>query len=160
MVKLHVGTKLVGSKYVFKNKFNAEGKLEKHKAHLGEKEDYQMEGIDFGENCFHIAKLTSRFILSIATIFDLEVKQMDVKLVFLHGGLEDQIYMKQPKKFTMKGNKELCCTLNQSPRMWYQKFNTYILGLGFQKAKLIIVSIPSKSVITLFMWCYTLMICC
>jgi len=50
--------------------------------------------------------------------------------------------MKQPEVFTMKGKKELVCRLKiplyglkQSPRMWYQKFYTYIWGLGFTKRK-------------------------
>jgi hypothetical protein len=43
------------------------------------------------------AKLTSiRFILSVAVAFDFEVEQMDVKTTFLHGDLEEEIYMKQP----------------------------------------------------------------
>jgi hypothetical protein len=50
--------------------------------------------------------------------------------------------MKQSKGFVMKGNKELVCKLKnslhglkQSPRMWYQKVDTYMLGLGFTRRK-------------------------
>ena len=67
---------------------------------------------------------------------------MDVKKTFLHGDLEEEIHMKQPKGFIVKGNKELVCNLkkslyglNKSPRMWYQKFDTYILGLGFVRSR-------------------------
>jgi hypothetical protein len=67
---------------------------------------------------------------------------MDVKTTFLHGDLEEEIYMKQPKGFVVKGKKELVCKmknslygLKQSPRMWYQKFDTYMLGLGFTRSK-------------------------
>jgi len=67
---------------------------------------------------------------------------MDVKTMFLHGDLEGEIYMKQPKGSKVKGKKELVLklkkslfSLKQSPRMWYHKFNTYILGLGFVKSK-------------------------
>ena len=63
---------------------------------------------------------------------------MDVKISFLHGDLEEEIYMKQPIGFVVKGKKELVrklkkslYSLKQSPRMWYRKFDTYILGLGF-----------------------------
>jgi hypothetical protein len=59
---------------------------------------------------------------------------MDVKTTFLHGDLEEEIYMKQPEGFVVKGKKELVCKLKkslyglkQSLRMWYQKFDTYIL---------------------------------
>ena len=58
---------------------------------------------------------------------------MDVKTTFLHGDLEEEIYMKQPEGFMVNGNKEFLCKLknslyglNLSPRMWYQKFDTYI----------------------------------
>eukprot|EP00253_Pinus_taeda_P036082 PITA_36082 len=67
---------------------------------------------------------------------------MDVKTTFLHGDLEEEIYMKQPEGFAVKGKKELVCKLKksvyglkQSPRMWYQKFDTFIRGLGFTKSQ-------------------------
>ena len=50
---------------------------------------------------------------------------MNVKIAFLNGDLDEEIYMKQPKVFTVNG-KELICklrkslySLNRSPRMWY-----------------------------------------
>ena len=67
---------------------------------------------------------------------------MDVKTTFLHGDLEEEIYMKKLEGFMVKGKKELVCRLKkslyglkQSPRMWYQKFDTYIWGLGFTRSK-------------------------
>ncbi|KAI4353150.1 hypothetical protein L6164_002120 [Bauhinia variegata] len=44
-----------------------------------------------------------RVVLSLAASLDLEVEQMDVKIAFLHGDLEENIYMKQPKGFVVKG---------------------------------------------------------
>jgi hypothetical protein len=67
---------------------------------------------------------------------------MDVKTTFLHGNLEEEIYMKQREGFVVKGKKEWVCKLKKSfyglkqcPRMWYQKFDTYILGFGFSRSK-------------------------
>ena len=67
---------------------------------------------------------------------------MDVKTTFLHRDLEEEIYMKQPEGFAMKGKKELVCKLKnflyglkQLPRMWYQKFDTFIRELGFTRSK-------------------------
>jgi hypothetical protein len=95
IVEIPAGRKLVSSKWLFKKNFNAQGKVEKYKARLVEKGYSQVDGIDFGEICSHVAKLTSiRFILSIVVAFDLEVEQMDVKTTFLHGDLEEEIYMK------------------------------------------------------------------
>jgi hypothetical protein len=143
IVEFPAGRKYVGSKWLFKKKFNVEGKVEKYKARLVAKGYSQVEGIDFGEIFSHVAKLTSIiFLLSIVVAFDLEVERMDVKTTFLHGDLEEEIYMKQPEGFAVKGKKELVCKpkkslygLKQSPRMWYQKFDTYILGLGFVRSK-------------------------
>jgi hypothetical protein len=39
---------------------------------------------------------------------------MDVKTTFLHGDLEEEIYMKQPEGFVLEGNKELVCMLKKS----------------------------------------------
>jgi hypothetical protein len=143
IVEFPSGRKYFGRKWLFKNKFNAQGKVEKYKSQLVAKGYSQVEGIDFGEIFSPVAKLTSiRFILSIALAFDLEVEQMDVKTSFLHGDLEEEIYMKQPEGFVVKGKKELVCKLKkslyglkQSPRMWYQNFDTYILGLGFVRSR-------------------------
>jgi len=67
---------------------------------------------------------------------------MDVKTTFLHRDLEEEIYMKQLEGFVVKGKKELVCKLKKSlyglkhsPRMWYQKYDTFILGLGFTRSK-------------------------
>jgi hypothetical protein len=98
----------IGSKWVFKNKLNAEGKVEKYKARLVAKGYSQVEGIDFGEIFSPVAKLNSiRFLLSIVVAFDFEIEHMDVKTTFIHGDMEEEIYMKHPEGFVVKGNKEL-----------------------------------------------------
>ena len=52
-------------------------------------------GIKFSDTFSPITKLNSiRFILSLATSFDLEIKKMDVNIVFLNRDLEEEIYMK------------------------------------------------------------------
>ena len=143
LVELLAGRKPIGSKWVFKKKTNAEGKVEKYKARLVAKGYSQVPGIDFGDIFSLVAKVTSiRLLLSVAAAFDFEVEQMDVKTAFLHGDLEEEIYMKQPEGFAVKGKKELASKLKkslyglkQSPGMWYQKFDTFIRGLGFTRSK-------------------------
>ena len=101
--------------------------MEKYKARLVAKGYSQVPGIDFGDIFSPVAKVTSiRLLLSVAAAFDFEIEQMDVKTSFLHGDLEEEIYMKQPEGFMVKGKKELVCRLKkslyglkQSPRMWY-----------------------------------------
>jgi hypothetical protein len=89
LMELPTGRNLIGNKWVFKNKLNAEGKVEKYKARLITKGYSQVEGIDFGEIFPPVSKLTSiRFLLSVAAAFGFEVEQMDVKTSFLHEDLE------------------------------------------------------------------------
>jgi hypothetical protein len=126
------GRNPTGNRWVFKRKMNAKGKVEKYKSWLVAKLYSQVEEIDFGDIFSLVSELTSiRFLLSVVSTFDFEVEQMDLKIKFLHGDLEEEICMKQPKEFVVKGKKELVCKLKkylyglkQSPRMWYQKFDT------------------------------------
>jgi hypothetical protein len=75
IIEFPVGRKSIGSKWLFKKKFSAQGKVEKYKAQLVAKGYSQVEGIDFGEIFSAVAKLTSiRFLLSIVAAFDLEVE--------------------------------------------------------------------------------------
>ena len=84
------------SHQVFKKKMNAKGKVEKYKAQLVAKGYSQVEGIDFGEIFSPVSKLTSIiFLLYVVATFYFEVEQMDLKKTFLHGDLEEEIYMKQ-----------------------------------------------------------------
>jgi hypothetical protein len=62
---------------------------------LSSKGIFPVRGINFGDIFSPISKLTSiKFILSVVVAFDIEVEQMDVKTTFLHGDLEEKIYMK------------------------------------------------------------------
>ena len=108
LVELLTGRKPIGSKWVFKKKMDVEGKVDKYKARLVEKGYSQVPGIYFGDIFSPVAKVTSiRLFLSVATAFDFEIAHMDVKTTFLHGDLEEEIYMKQPEGFMVKGKKEL-----------------------------------------------------
>eukprot|EP00253_Pinus_taeda_P033697 PITA_33697 len=116
LLELLARRKPIGRKWVFKKKTNAEGKLDKYKARLVEKGYSQVSGIDFGDIFSPVAKVASiRLLLSVATAFDFEVEQMDVKTTFLHRYLEEEIYMKQPEGFAVKGKKELDSKLVKVP---------------------------------------------
>ena len=106
LVELSAGRNPIGRKWVFKKKMNVEGKVEKYKAQLVAKGYSQVSEIDFGDIFSLVAKVTSiRLLLSVVAAFDFEIEQMDVKTTFLHGDLEEEIYMKQPEGFMVKGKK-------------------------------------------------------
>ena len=75
LVELPSGRKPIGSKWVFKKKMNAEGKVEKYKARLVAKRYSQVSGIDFGDIFSPVAKVYSIILfLSVAASFDFEVE--------------------------------------------------------------------------------------
>ncbi|KAF5458142.1 hypothetical protein F2P56_022197 [Juglans regia] len=93
--------KPIGSKWVFSVKLRFDGSLDRYKANLvalGNKQEY---GIDYEETFAHVAKMTTaRTILAIAASQSWQLHQMDVKNVFLHGDLQEEIYMKLPSGMT------------------------------------------------------------
>jgi len=75
LVEFLAGRKLIGNKWVFKKKTNAEGKVEKYKARLVAKGYSQVSGIDFGDIFSSVAKVASiRLLLSVTVAFDFEVE--------------------------------------------------------------------------------------
>ena len=55
-----------------------------------------------------------RVVLGLIISFDLKIEQMDVKIAFLHGDLDKEIYMEQPERFTIKGKEDYVCKLKKS----------------------------------------------
>ena len=88
-------------------------------------------------------KLTHiRIILSIVASENLHLEQMDVKIAFLHGDLDKEIYMQQPEGFVVQGKEHMMFKLTrslyglkQTPRQWYKKFDSFMTKSGFCKAK-------------------------
>jgi len=52
-------------------------------------------------------------LLTLVAQFDLELEQMDVKITFLHGKLEEKIYMKQPEGYIQEGKENKVCLLKK-----------------------------------------------
>ena len=85
------------NKWVYKLKEEDGGKKQ-YKSRLVVKGFAQKKGIDFGEIFSPIVKMTSiRTILSLVVVDNLHLEQLDVKIAFLHGDLEEDIYMLQPR---------------------------------------------------------------
>ena len=79
-------------------------------------------------------------MLGLVACLNLELVQMDVKTTFLHGDLEEEIYMHQPEGFVQKGKEHLVCKLRkslydlkQAPRQWYHIFDAFMLSQDFKR---------------------------
>jgi histone deacetylase 1/2 len=65
-----------------------------------------------------------------------------MKNAFLHGILEENVYMRQPPGYEVKGKTEYICKLDkalyglkQAPRAWFSKLSTKLIALGFTPSK-------------------------
>ncbi|CAI7876479.1 unnamed protein product, partial [Closterium sp. NIES-54] len=98
LVELPEGRKAITSKWLFKIKSNADGKIERYKSRIVAKGYQQKEKVDYKELFAPVVKPTTlRTLLAGAAIKGWVVKQMDVTTAFLNGVLEEEIFMAQPE---------------------------------------------------------------
>lgn len=75
----------------------------------------QREGVDYNEIFSPMVKYKIiRFMLALVVQFNWELEQLDVKTVFLHGELEEDIFMSQPQGFVARGKSDYVCKLEKS----------------------------------------------
>jgi hypothetical protein len=134
LVQFPAGKKTLQNNWVYRLKEEDGGK-KRYKARLVIKRFAQKKCIDFDEIVSLIVKMTSfRTILNPVAIKDLHIEQLDVKTNFLHGDLDEEIYMQQPNAYEVKGKENLVCKLKkslyglkQAPRQCYLKFDRFMI---------------------------------
>jgi len=106
---------VIGTKWVFRNKLNEDGKVIKNKAQLVCKGYAQVEGIDFEKNFAPVARMeVVKIFLAFVVYKNFKVYQMDVKSTFLNGKLEEEVYIEQPDGFQLGDNPYFVCKLHKA----------------------------------------------
>jgi len=133
---------VIGVKWIFRTKLNADNTINKYKARLVVKGYAQIYGVDYSDTFALVARMdTIRFLFAVAAHRNWKVFQLDVKSAFLNGILQEEIYVEQPTGFVTQGKEDKVCLLKkalyglkQAPRAWYGRIDDYLIGSGFQKS--------------------------
>jgi len=134
---------IVGCKWIFRIRRKADGSIERYKARLVAKGFHQQPGIDFSETYSPVIKpITIRTILSLAVSAGWPVHQVDVSNAFLHGNLQESVYMEQPPGFQHPSHPTAVCKLHkalyglkQAPRAWFLRLSARLTALNFKSSK-------------------------
>ncbi|KAG8496930.1 hypothetical protein CXB51_008145 [Gossypium anomalum] len=141
VVRIPIGVKLVGYKWVFVRKRNEKSEIVRYKARLVAQGFSQRPGIDYEETYSPVVDATTfRFLISLAIREGLDLRLMDVVTAYLYGPLDTNIYMKLPEGFKLpeavsSGSREHYSIklhkslygLKQSRCMWYNRLSEYLL---------------------------------
>ncbi|GJU55641.1 retrotransposon protein, putative, ty1-copia subclass [Tanacetum coccineum] len=138
-VDLPPNCKTVRSKWLFKKKTDMDGNTHTYKARLVAKDFTQTYGVDYEETFSPVADIKAiRILIAIAAYSDYEIWKMDVKIAFLNGHLNEDVYMVQPEGFVYPKHPRRVCKLQrsiyglkQASRSWNKRFDEEIKKYGF-----------------------------
>lgn len=133
----------IRSMWLHKHKYDANGVFRKHKSRLVANGKSQQHGVDFDETFSPVVKsATIRTVLHVALANEWPIHQLDVQNAFLHGTLDETVYMFQPPGFVDASKPNHVCKLNrsiyglkQAPRAWNGRFVSFITKQGFEQSK-------------------------
>jgi len=137
------GKNIIDCKWIYKVKRRADGTIDRHKARLVAKGFKQQYGVDYEDTFSPVVKAaTIRLVLSIAVSRGWSLCQLDVQNAFLHGLLEEEVYMKQPLGYVNPQYPDYVCRLDkalyglkQAPRAWHARLSGKLQSLGFAPSK-------------------------
>jgi transposase InsO family protein len=141
LVELPKNKKTIGCKWTYKIKRNEEGIPERYKARLVAKGFNQKFGTDYDETFAPVVKHTTlRAFLSTACYKNMHVNHLDVKTAFLHGELQEEIFMEPPEGYTKRGNmvyklKKAIYGLKQAAKAWNEKIESILTTDGYKQSE-------------------------
>ncbi|CAJ2637896.1 unnamed protein product [Trifolium pratense] len=136
-------TNIVGCKWLFRIKRQADGSIDRYKARLVAKGFTQRHGVDFHETFAPVVRpQTIKIIITLALGHKWKMHQLDVNNAFLQGSLKEQVYMTQPPGLKDSQHPHYVCKLHkaiyglrQAPRAWHDALKNFTVSYGFLCSK-------------------------
>jgi hypothetical protein len=114
LVPPHSGKNIIDCRWIYKVKRKSDGSIDRYKARVVAKGFKQRYGIDYEDTFSPVVKIaTVRLVLSIAVSRGWSLRQLDVKNAFLHGVLEEEVYMRQPPGYEDASQPHYICKLDR-----------------------------------------------
>ncbi|MFS8015034.1 putative RNA-directed DNA polymerase [Helianthus anomalus] len=131
---------VVGSKWIYRTKYHANGSIDRYKARLVAQGFSQIPGFDYSHTFSPVVKATTiRLVLSLAITNKWNLHQLDVNNAFLNGNLGEVVYMEQPPGYVDSQKPDYVCRLDkalyglkQAPRAWFQRLSQFLIHQGFK----------------------------
>ncbi|GJR33554.1 putative ribonuclease H-like domain-containing protein [Tanacetum coccineum] len=133
--------KVIGTKWVYKNKRDKRGVVVRNKARLVAQGYTQEEGIDYDEVFAPVARIEAiRLFLAFASFMGFIVYQIDIKSAFLYCTIDEEVYVSQPPGFVDLDHPKKVYKvvkalygLQQAPKAWYTTLSTFLEKHGYKR---------------------------
>lgn len=142
LIVLLKGKKTIRSKWVYRVKFLADGSVDRFKARLVAKGYNQVPGLNFTKSFSPVAKtVTVRVFLAFAAAKTWPIHQIDVNNAYLHGTIDEDLYMYPPKGYNKTLTGQVCklikflYRLKQSGRQWNKELSSKLFFFGFTQSQ-------------------------
>ncbi|GEM11218.1 gag-Pol polyprotein [Rhodotorula toruloides] len=133
--------KILGCRFVYRRKKDEHGRVTGHKVRLVAQGFSQRPGVDFRDTFAPVAKFTSiRVLLALAARQKMLIHQADVDKAYLHGSLDEELYMRIPEGIdsgeysgkVLKLDRALY-GLKQAGRVWNHRIDRTLRRLGYRR---------------------------
>jgi hypothetical protein len=137
------GKSIVSSRWIYKINHVSYGSIDNLKDMFVARGFSQKEGVDYEDNFSPVTKYSSiQVLISISSIMKGRIHHMDVKIKFLNGIIEEEVYLEQPQGFEIHRMDSHVCRLKkslyrlkQAPSAWYSRIDGYLQSMVFTKSE-------------------------
>jgi hypothetical protein len=115
LVPPQIGNSVIDCRWIYKIKHKSDGTIDIYKARLVTKGFKQRYGIDYEDTFSPVVKIANVcLVLALSISRGWSLRQLDVKNAFLHGVLEEEVYMRQPPGYEDSTHPNYICKLDKA----------------------------------------------